>query len=410
MARTSQSNSFRVAAAAVGCFVCSTVALADGTMGESSPQHGEYSHYPNTESSSIGRSDNVESKLSAEFADFLGNEDRASRVVEGLRTGEEFRLGGQHRDYGRVEHHGTREQSGSFSGTHEHSSPPPGGGHHQNTIDPPTGTMGYGNVRLTLNLAEARLAQLGVSQPSNRELSAILVGGKIDGVEVEGILNERAAGAGWGEIAQRYDLKVGQLMGKGATAEAVTLQPKSSGYRGRYSDGEQSSSASGETDAKVPSVQSGKHVTRSNGYIPSGKAGVTSGVTAYKTQGLQKQKHAARRNGYIPSGSSAVTTAGNHGNSGVASLKGSGVRKNGYIPSGKGHAHGAGIVSASGGSLTGQSAVKSGHAKGHMKGYVPSGAGTHNAGVVSATNSSTTASVSSAGGGRGQAKGHTKHK
>ena len=40
-------------------------------------------------------------------------------------------------------------------------------------IDPPTGTMGYGNVRLTLKLAEARLARYGISLPTSRKLSAV---------------------------------------------------------------------------------------------------------------------------------------------------------------------------------------------------------------------------------------------
>lgn len=399
MKRAIQSNIFRIATIVMGCFAYNMVVAADERATDGSTHHGDYSYGSGSESSSIGRSENVESKLSAEFSEFLGSEEKASRVVEGLRTGDEFRLGGRHHNDGRVTHHGALDPSG----------PPAGGGRNQHTIDPPTGTMGYGNVRLTLSLAEARFAQMGVSQPNNRELSAILVGGKIDGVNVEGILNERAAGAGWGEIAQRYDLKVGQIMGKGATPGTVTLQPKGSGHRGRYTANEQSMPASGEMAPKAPSVQPGKHFSRSNGYIPSGKVGSASGTIVYKSQGMQKQKHAALRNGYIPSGSSSVTTAGNHDNARSVGLKGSRGKKNGYIPSGKDHARGVGIVSADGGSIGGQSGVKSGHAKGHAKGYVPSGAGTQSAGLVSAANASRSATVSSAGG-RGHAKGRGKHK
>jgi hypothetical protein len=241
--------------------------------------------------------------------------------------------------------------------------------------------MGYGNVRLTLNLAEARLAQLGVSQPTNRELSAIQVGGKIDGVPVEGILNERAAGAGWGEIAQRYDLKVGQIMGNGKVAQPVVMPHHESGGYPKQPIEKPHSPTAAQGVAKAPVAK------------PGGQA------------------HLA--NGYIPSSSSSVTKASNHGNSGIASLKGNGVKKNGYIPSSSSHAQGAGIVSAQGSGMTGQGAIKSGHGNGHAKGYVPSGAGGQSAGVISASNASVGASAGSAMGqahGKGQGKAHGKVK
>ena len=399
MKRLGRSDLLMVATTVVGCFAYSVVAMADEQTADSSGQYGDYTFDPGTETSSIGRSENVESKLSAEFADFLGGEEKASRVVEGLRTGDEFRLDGRDHDDGWVTHHRNMDYSG----------PPTGGGRHLHTIDPPTGTMGYGNVRLTLRLAEARLAEMGIAQPNNRELSAILVGGKIDGVQVEGILNERAAGAGWGEIAQRYDLKVGQIMGKGATAETVAVQPYNSEHYSRDMAGERSRSASGETAPTATSFHAGSHSAHSNSDIPGGNAGVASGSSVYEGQGVRNQKHAALGNGYIPSGSSSVTTAGNHSAAGAPGLKASRGETNGYIPSGKGHARGVGIVSASGGSIGGQSDLKSGHAKGHMKGYVPSSAGGNSAGIVSAANASRSATVSSAGG-QGHANGRGKNK
>lgn len=333
-----------------------------------------------TENSTIGRSVNVESKLSAEFAEFLGGDEQAATVVEGLRTGEEFHLADAATDPDATGSTTQGPVSSGDAGSQPVVDQPTTG----TNIDPPTGTMGYGNVRITLKLAQAQLEQLGISQPTNEQLSAALVGGEIDGVAMEGILNERAAGAGWGEIAQRYDLKVGQLMGKAPTTKTAATIPV-----------EEQNAAASTTST-----------TRSNGYIPSGKTKFThaSQVTGNKAQ--RSPTHGAKRNGYIPSGSSAAATAANRGAVAAGSARGSGAKKNGYIPSGGSQGSGAGIVSAHGAGGASDAKVKQGSGKGPMKGYVASG-GTQSAGIVSAANASSTAAVSAAGG-HGQAKGHAK--
>jgi hypothetical protein len=333
------------------------------------------------ETSSIGRSANVESKLSAEFAEFLGGEDRAQSVVEGLRTGDEFKLD---------DITDNPEDMTSSTTTPDAGSPPTGGeAAGSGTIDPPTGTMGYGNVRITLRLAEAQLNKLGISQPTNDELSAMLVGGEIDGVPVEGILNERAAGAGWGEIAKKYDFKVGQLMGKAPATKPVAAPVDEASQQG-----------------------TAETASRSNGYIPSGKTKFT-----YKSQSAGKQvsrtkTHGTKSNGYIPSGSSSLNTAANHGAGRIRTPNGNGAKKNGYIPSGKGHSTGAGIVSAQGAAVSSHAKVGHGQSKGNMNGFVPSGGSGHGLGIVSAGNASA-AAVSAAGGhghAKGVAKGHGKSK
>ena len=336
---------------------------------------------PVVETHTIGRSTNVETKLTAEFSEFLGGDDQASKVVESLRTGKAFELdagdntgdGGDTTTTGAV----TTADSGTQAGSADAAPETP--------TDLPTGTMGYGNVRLTLRLAQAQLENAGITHPNNEQLSAMLLGGEIDGVQYEGILNERAAGAGWGEIAQRYDLKVGQLMGK-APAKPV-VEP-----------------------VAEPAVQeTAATSTRSNGYIPSGKTKFT--YAGDKSGNPAPKAHGAKRNGYIPSGSTSQRTAANHGN-GNLKVKGSGARKNGYIPSGNAGGSGSGIVSAHG-AASGAVKTNHGQSKGQMKGYIPSGAGSHSAGIVSATNASATAAVSAAGGqghGKGNAKGHGKNK
>jgi hypothetical protein len=333
-----------------------------------------------TETGTIGRSANVESKLSAEFAEFLGGDEQAATVVEGLRTGDEFHLPDAETDPDATASTAPGQLSTGDAGSQPVVDQPTTG----TNIDPPTGTMGYGNVRITLKLAQAQLEQLGISQPTNEQLSAALVGGEIDGVAMEGILNERAAGAGWGEIAQRYDLKVGQLMGKAPTTKSAPTIPVE----------EQNAAASTAT------------TSRSNGYIPSGKTKFTHAAQAAGNKAQRSPTHGAKRNGYIPSGSSAAATTANRGAAAAGSARGNGAKNNGYIPSGDSQGSGAGIVSAHGAGGASHAKVKQGAGKGPMKGYVASG-GAHSAGIVSATNASGAAAVSAAGG-HGQAKGHAK--
>jgi hypothetical protein len=242
------------------------------------------------------------------------------------------------------------------------------------TIDPPTDAMGYGNVRLTMKLAQANLESLGITQPSNEQLSAMLVGGEIDGVQFEGILNERASGAGWGEIARRYDIKVGQLMGN-APASAPDLPVEI---------------------APEPTTSA------DNGYIPGG-AGDPALVAGGQGRALDKVKTNGRKaNGYIPSGATAGGSDGARGNP----VAGSNPRKaNGYIASGNGGnaqvmraSHGASRVYAD----------KPGN--GQAKGYIPSHRGTAS-GLVSAGNLSAAATTGAANGqglAKGQAKQHGK--
>jgi hypothetical protein len=184
----------------------------------------------------IGTSENVESRLSSEFAGFLGDTEQAQVVVDGLRQGTAF----------------TYIQPGTPDAI----------------IDPPTGTMGYGNVRIALRLAQAELSKLGIAQPSPEELAAILLGGEIDGAPVDGILALRAEGMGWGQIAQQYGTTVGQLMGKGT---GLTKQPSTF------------SSASGKTAPGSAGKTTHSSQARTNGYIPSGSGkalghGIVSGT------------------------------------------------------------------------------------------------------------------------------------
>ena len=69
----------------------------------------------------------------------------------------------------------------------------------------PTGKMGYGEVNIALSIAEK---QLGTSTPSAQQLQTALIGTS----SKPGVLAMRADGKGWGQIAQTYGFKLGEVM------------------------------------------------------------------------------------------------------------------------------------------------------------------------------------------------------
>jgi len=73
---------------------------------------------------------------------------------------------------------------------------------------PPTDKMGYGNVNIALALAEAELKQQGITNPTPEQLKTALVG---DATQ-KGILQLRADGMGWGQIANSMGFKLGDVM------------------------------------------------------------------------------------------------------------------------------------------------------------------------------------------------------
>ena len=240
-------------------------------------------------SNTIGTSVVKEGKLTDEFSEFLGGEEQAAGVIDSLRQGKSFSLA----------------TDTSETGTTTDSS--------NSVIEPPTGSMGYGNVKITLKLAEAKLAEMGINQPTNEQFSAVLLGGEINGQPVDGILALRSEGMGWGEIAKQYDMKVGQLMGNAKPSAPQTTPQLSTdnnnGYIAPYSK-------------KSASTASRHH---SNGYIPSsknvsaGKGFVTANGTSANQPGYMKENgkikavktakvHTANKHGFIPSSSPGRTT------------------------------------------------------------------------------------------------------
>ena len=80
------------------------------------------------------------------------------------------------------------------------------------SITPPTGNMGFGNVDIALAFAQAQLLEVGISGPSPKEVKASLLGGQVtgqsDSKNLPGILTLRASGMGWGQIANQLGYKL----------------------------------------------------------------------------------------------------------------------------------------------------------------------------------------------------------
>lgn len=88
------------------------------------------------------------------------------------------------------------------------------------TFKPATDQMGYGNVDLALGLAKASLAEHGIHKPTPEQIKAALNGGTIttksgQRVTLPGVLKLRASGMGWGQVAHKLGVKVGDVKGHG---------------------------------------------------------------------------------------------------------------------------------------------------------------------------------------------------
>jgi hypothetical protein len=108
-------------------------------------------------------------QLVKDYSDFAGSDANSRSLVDGLRDGKEVTLT-------------DGKTTAKFT--------------------PATGKMGYGNVKIAISLAEANLAKQGITDPTPDQVKA----------EMTKILQERADGKGWGQIANSRGFKVGDLM------------------------------------------------------------------------------------------------------------------------------------------------------------------------------------------------------
>lgn len=195
----------------------------------------------------------------------------------------------------------------------------------------PTGKMGYGNVRISLALAQESLRQQGIMQPTSQELHTALAGGEMvpgdPNSTTSGILQMRADGMGWGQIAQKYNVKLGQLMsGKQPASTATTSTTTTS----------TTSKGMASANGKASAISTGK----GNGKTFSGGESQETGIVSASGRGA---------------GSSSSSVS--HGSRGIVS------------GSGRSMGHTSGIVTGAGnGHQYGASATGHGNVGGHGKG------------------------------------------
>jgi hypothetical protein len=243
-----------------------------------------------------------DNKLASEFSTFAGSQDNAQSLVTGLRQGGEVTLV-------------TPTSSGQAVTS--------------TTFTAPTRPMGYGNVRISLALAQEQLIRAGITRPTGDQLRAALVGGTVTSgsgptattTELQGVLQMRAQGMGWGQIANGMGTKLGHVM---------------SGLK--------------QTNRQLANGQS----------VPGAGTGSTSVTTAAGTRGATNSSRGNGRGPQVRSGGEAgagiVTAAGGSAVAGTRVETGGGARG------------GAGLVTGSGASAGARASTNGlANGKGHAK-------------------------------------------
>jgi antitoxin (DNA-binding transcriptional repressor) of toxin-antitoxin stability system len=269
----------------------------------------------------------VTGKIAADFEAFAGSQENSTALVTGLRNGSEITL----------------TQEGEPSAT----------------FTPATKPMGYGNVSASLALAKYQLAQQGITNPTPEQLLTALNGGSItiDGktVEYQGVLQMRADGLGWGQIAQQLGTKLGPVVSgiKAQNAHIATLPA--------------ATSATNATTTGVTTASGARSSGGSGGNKGSGGKGILSAGGAPPSGGGSANKGASGGKGVVTAGGGAVsgqpTTAGGasapHGQ-GIVTAAGQGASP---VAQGVAGATGHGVVNASGAAAGASSGGGSGNGK-----------------------------------------------
>jgi hypothetical protein len=158
----------------------------------------------------------------------------------------------------------------------------------------PTGKMGFGNVKISLALAQESLRQQNITQPTSEQLHTALVGGQMvpgdSTTTTTGILQMRAEGMGWGQIAQKYNVKLGQLMSGKQPASTTTTSTTSATTTSKgiaTASGKSSTTVTGKGNGKAFSGSesqengivsaSGRSSGTSSSSVSQGGRGIVSG-------------------------------------------------------------------------------------------------------------------------------------
>jgi len=254
-------------------------------------------------------------KIAADFESFAGSNENATALVTGLRNGAEITL----------------TQDGQPSAT----------------FTPPTKPMGYGNVSTSLTLAKYQLAQQGITEPTPEQLATALNGGTItvDGksMDYQGVLQMRADGMGWGQIAQQLGTKLGPVV-SGIKARNASIAATPASKQGTTTNGR---SAAGTPASSMPSSAAGS---------PSSGRGKSGIVTGAGVPGPAK----SHGGGPVSTAAGASTAPGQ----GIVSASG---QPAGVGAQGLGHGRAVATAAGSAGSGSANGGASNGKALGHFK-------------------------------------------
>jgi hypothetical protein len=276
----------------------------------------------------------VATRIASSFTKLAGSDENALKLVQALRSGSEVKL--------TTSTTGTGTSTGTGTG---------GTGTTATTsFTPPTGKMGWGNVFNSLALAQSELTRLGITNPTNEQLQAALVGGDVtvDGktTTLKGILTMRADGMGWGQIAQATGTKLGPVVSSiRSTQNKVAALPATEGKRTPATTTATTTTAAGSSTSGPG--KSSKGITTAGGAIsagPGAKGLVTAGGASAGSVTHGNSANAPGRGIVTAAGGSAGTTVthGNSGNKGGAGVVNAGGGNAASVNTAAGNAGGNG--------------------------------------------------------------------
>jgi antitoxin (DNA-binding transcriptional repressor) of toxin-antitoxin stability system len=262
----------------------------------------------------------VTGKIAADFQSFAGSNSNSTALVTGLRSGSEITL----------------TQPGEPSAT----------------FMPATKPMGYGNVSTSLALARYQLAQQGITNPTPTQLQTALNGGTIiangTAVAYPGVLQMRADGMGWGQIAQQSGTKLGPLVSgiKTQNVHIATLPAARPVVTTTTTTGVATANGIGSSGAGKGSTGSSnaKGIVTAGGATPTANGNSANGTST------------AGGSTSAPRGQGIVTAAGNGASPGAQGVAGG--RSTGAVT-----AAGAGASTAGGGAGNNGNGKALGHVK-----------------------------------------------
>lgn len=239
----------------------------------------------------------------------------------------------------------------------------------------PTKPMGWGSVSHALALAQLSLRQAGIENPTAPQLQAALDGGSIktaDGktVTLPGVLQQRAEGMGWGQIAKTYGTTMGAL-NRGLKAPATTVASSTP-----------AKTTSSAPTQRRPVVTGTTHGRSANGVT----TGTNSAMASYGSKALTTATGSHPSNSASGHSAKGITTAFGATAGGAPSMESA-------AGNGQGKAFGRGVMTAAGGGAS--------NAAGGARGggsSVLTGSGAYATGVRTAESAS----------GGGKANGHGK--